>query len=783
MPHRIGELYLAALLHDIGKMFGKLDSGQTLPDAQLIEDWKTAHCPAGCTRFGRNRCSFHPMIHHARGAAFLLQGGLPPALRHIAALVLCHHGIREDNQCPDGLTPLSAMTGCTYDAARKRLEVAGEVRDLLAILKTADGMSGSVARVGAGAKIDVRDRGVLCSPYWPVVSGQFEERHLRLPGAGLGPRGWLTGDPQFLVTLVKNTDFFSEDWELLRSSLRDYVGTTVEDRERAPDVPLWTHVSVTAALALCYYVRREPVPTVPDDGTPVPSGLTVACLTFTETHRLVDLPSDGALKQLRGRAAFLSLLTAGFARRVLGALNLPPECLILRWDAGCFLLLPDSAAEELTTAAANLVREAGRLPGFVRPRVVRAPLYVRKEGPELRLLLQEGMRETWRVAAYGHVEAPDVELVTSGGPVAGPRLAPAFRCRVCGEPRREAVGLCPSCQELETLGVRINRRKLENVGLHLRRDGFPAPAYTLEHLGVVAAPGGWAWRPPVGPGSPQQKLDREADKDRPKEKIGVTLVRCEAVARLLAQLEKEDLSPGRVAQCHRLADVLFESLHREDEDVWVLRWVPHEGLLLGRAEETLRVVKELPALCRGILGFEPRELGLKVALGICPLDAPWREVAEALRVMIETAARTSEDFIHLADGTPFDPATTVELLEAAREYGADGKFALEVLEVALSRGRRVAGFDLVAASTTLMMTRARATGRRREALDKVAKVVGRERDREFVATLRGTVSSERDLLDWLQWYSGEDNHPFRRREGPAESLLASLALARHLLEA
>lgn len=770
MPDQGPLLYLAALLHDLGKVFGKPENGQPpLPEAQRLEDWRKKNCPPACSR-GTNKCPVaHHQEHALRGAVYLLARGLPPELHEVAALVLSHHGhvAGKKTLCPDVFAKLSQEVGYAIEPDGRTI-LSAEIQELQRLIRVADQIASSASRVEVSPE---PYSAVWCSPYWATCRPNFEPVVM---GTASSFSGNLFEDWTFIQGLCYENDFFSSAWERFRKGLAAEFQGTVEARHNSPDVRLWTHAAFTAAVSLCYYRRQGSAPDFPLDGSENSSGLAVACLAFAGSERVAEVPSDGALRQVRGRAAFLSLLTSGFAYSLLHELGLPPECLLLCWDTGCFLLLNDTGKDALRAAASALVEEFTRFPEIASLRVTLVPVYVvRQKG--LTLYLRRAMRQAWRLAAYGHRERNDCELVYAGRPQGRAGLAGASRCRVCGAPLSAAGELCPACHKMESLGVAVNQGKLCACGLHLSPLKAELPgeaAYSLKNLSVYVAPGGWPWRPPVGPGSPQQELERPPAEDRPKAKIGIALVRCGVVERLLSKLENPHLLPARLAECFRLADGFFEALHREEKGVWALRWSPAEALLMGRAEATLELLGELPELCKRNFGFAPEEMNLKAALAICPLDAPWREAADRLRSVLDSRLPDAGAWVFLADGAPFSPQLAVKLLAHARQTGPDGKYALEALQTALCRGLKPGGYDALEASSALILLEARAQDKRRQAVAEARKILAEEKAKSFWSTLLGTSPVPEDLLGWLQE---------KVESGQAAHALATLAVARRLL--
>lgn len=772
-------LYLAALLHDLGKVFGKPEVGQPpLAEEQRLEDWRRQHCPPTCSRSGKKCPIAKPIAHALRGAVYLLARGIPPGLRKVALLVLAHHPkdmSRWAAECPAVIAELAKQLGCNAGTGPdKPLELSPELDALLSLIITGDGFASSVSRVKKQPPPESR---LWCSPYWAICRPEFQPV---IMGRDPAFSGRLFTDWAQIEEVSRDSDFFSLRWHNFRSVLSAELEGTVEARREAPDVRLWSHAAFTAALALCYYRRQGSAPAAVAKGTETRSGLAVACLTFAGADRVAEVPSDGALQLVRGRAGGLSMLTAGFGYSLLRELGLPPECLLLTWDTGCFLLLYDTAHERLRAATRGLERELRRFAGFAFPRVTLAPVYVRypEAHSQSTLDLRVAMRQAWQLAAYGHTESAECKLVYAGRPERRPVLVGATCCQVCRAPLSPGINLCPQCRTAEELGKAINQGRFNGWGWHplpREEEASVGPQHLgrLGNLGVRLAPGGWPWRPPVGPGSPQQMLEGTTAEERSKPKIGIALVRCGAVEKLLSKMKEEHLQPARLAECFRMADAFFGGLHREEEGVWALRWSPAEALLMGRAEATLELLGELSELCRKKLGFTPEEMGLKVALAICPLDAPWREAVDGLRGVLDGLGRDTGEFAFLADGTPFNPQLAVKLLAHARQAGADGKYALDALQAALCRGLKPKGYDAAEASSALILLEARARGSRRQAVAEARKILSGDEGKGLFSALAGVSPTSEEILSWLGKEGGGTQ---------AARALATLAVARRLLE-
>lgn len=798
MPDRGALLYLTALLHDVGKRVSQEEAKNL-----LAAEWKKRYCPPRCPQ---EKCPFEHLGHPLRGALFLLLAGFPQEYANVVAGVFAHH--KQDNLCSLFVEQFAKLTGTLPTAQKNQIRLDSAYgSDLKDFFSRADHLASSVSRIDLQSITE--DTKVLlfsgkperCSPFW-VFLDSFQISAVRPSRFAATKHDELTtllADQTVLARLLESPDFFSHEWTAFRNSLFTWLAPAPEaqpdpkGRETtfSIDVSVSTHTALAAGIAMCYF-RNGKKPATPKPGAkPIPSELLVVCLTFNGAEKVVEVPSDGALRQLRGRAASVSLLVDSFIRRLLGELELPPECILVRWYSGAFLLVPNrysqkqkDTREVLGRIVQSLEKDFSEIPAFAHLRVTFVPIYLDsratqttdKEPPSgEQLYLHHAVCQAWRLAAYGHRESEECELVWAGKPRGQIGLTGASRCRVCGSPFSKEEGLCSRCQAIERLGVAINQGKFAQCGLHVAPKKVSPPvdaAYSLKNLRVYVAPGGWPWQPPVGPGSPQQELEKPPAEDRPKVKIGIALVRCGVVERLLSELEKTHLLPARLAECFRLADGFFEALRREEKGVWALRWSPAEALLMGRAEATLELLEELPELCKKNFGFAPEEMNLKAALAICPLDAPWREAADRLRSVLDSRLPDAGAWAFLADGAPFSPQLAAKLLAHARQTGPDGKYALDALQTALCRGRKPGGYDALEASSALILLEARARDKRRQAVAEARKILAEEKAKSFWSTLLGTSPAPEDLLGWLQE---------KVESGQAAHALATLAVARRLL--
>lgn len=451
---------LAGLLHDVGKLYSRARWGER--DDRVPDRTHTAY-------------TAHFVREHA---GLFLGAGLDPdwlartASRH-------HEGWRDRPQYrPETPEEWCVALADTY-ASKEREEGEGggsppEVplsppfRRLL--LGGEEGKEGGYSPVGAGGRVGL-EAGGLYPEERPNVSKDVYKRLLeRLEGRLEEMARLSLGKEALLLNLALA---FQETLSLVPS-----------DTQSEPDVSLYDHLRLTAAIAHALWLFHGGSPSAQDlrqDGEKFL--LVVGDMGGIQGHiyRIAGAEAGvgGIAKRLRARSLEVSLAAEAMALGLLWRLGLTPLNRILGAGGKFYLLLPNTpeAVASLEEARKDWGRWALKRGGSLVPHLA----WVAFRGQDFRdfaaLLkrLHEALaREKLRPFAF---------LASTGG-VLGAPLRP---CAACGlEPARrdEPGSLCPDCEREAALGARLPRS--DRVGFFLEE----APRPYLDFPGLKVGLGG-----------------------------------------------------------------------------------------------------------------------------------------------------------------------------------------------------------------------------------------------------------------------------------------------------
>lgn len=344
MEEKVIMAALAGLLHDIGKV-----EQRARPDP-----WKP---PEGFPLEGQ------PV--HAKWSEYFIAGNLPPAYRPAALQGVYHH---QPDKSPAQDTFLSRLV-----ALADKLS-AGERADEPQVEKGSRPPQQMVSifdRVGP-----YREDARLSHHYLPL--GELS----------------LSRDAVF-PTAVLQADGARVDYEKIRDRLREAAGVDIRDPETylenllaalqrytwavpsayyhsLPDVSLYDHARMTAALAVCMRdfpaerldgllaaVRAAFASPQEQGGQPLldePAALLVGGDISGIQGFLYTLSSKGAAKTLRGRSFYLQLLTEAVLRFTLREIGLPSTNVIYSGGGHFYFLAPLSAADKLPQIQKQVTR-------------------------------------------------------------------------------------------------------------------------------------------------------------------------------------------------------------------------------------------------------------------------------------------------------------------------------------------------------------------------------------------------------------------------------------------
>jgi len=267
--------------------------------------------------------------------------------------------------------------------------------------------------------------------------------------------------------------------ETLYHLLRKYTWCVPSAYYKAvPDVSLFDHSRLTAAIAVCLYKDEveeselqgllEALRTGDEEALKAPRFLLVGGDISGVQDFIYTITSSGAAKGLRGRSFYLQLLNQAVARFLLHKLGLLFLSIIYIGGGNFYFLAPLSAGKKL----GELKKEVSRRLIAVHKGDIYFALDAVKVSP-LDLIIEEGKPSRWaakvnelfyglnrakqrRFAELGSEEMQEKVFVPQGE--GGPPEEdgkPKF-CQVCqeedGVKERDAVRICSLCQSFEDLG-------------------------------------------------------------------------------------------------------------------------------------------------------------------------------------------------------------------------------------------------------------------------------------------------------------------------------------------
>lgn len=251
-------------------------------------------------------------------------------------------------------------------------------------------------------------------------------------------------------------------------------------------VSLFDHAKTTAALATCLAAaappdqelqelhwalqamlpmrgKRDPQNDLPDV-LRQPRFLMLAGDISGIQDFIYDVPMDGAAKNLRGRSFFLGYLTKLLAEYILRQENMPPACALLVGGGKFSLLLPLAAAERVDAYRREIERVMfAAFGGKLAVLLAAAPLAPAD-------FLQGRWAQKWDEAGTALAREKHRKwstlLMRDPQQVLGPFPAAAHVCRTCWRPVADGEELCSFCRGFIAMGDMLPKARYiaEKIG-------------------------------------------------------------------------------------------------------------------------------------------------------------------------------------------------------------------------------------------------------------------------------------------------------------------------------
>lgn len=347
-------LYLAALLHDIGKFYQRADSGSVSTSRCLNQIVK------GLEDFVLPRNPMGTYTHkHALWTAQFIED-YREVFQQLAS------GTLADLTDKDNLINLAAGHHLPYS----------QQTQLGAILKKADSLSSGMDREGEAAFKDDQDENAWDSfktkrmiPITQNIGGFEDDKniyHQPLSAIKLDkayfPKQFAGGEVPDYAALWNS---FKADFNLIQSNtyhafaetllnlLFKYTTAIPASTINFPDVSLYDHLKTTAAIAICLYDYE----TSQEKGGDAPFLLVGGDFSGIQSY-IYQIISKYASKNLKGRSFYLKLLSDAVVRYLLQQLDLFQSNIVYNSGGSFYLLAPNTmAVKEKLQKAIQFIEE------------------------------------------------------------------------------------------------------------------------------------------------------------------------------------------------------------------------------------------------------------------------------------------------------------------------------------------------------------------------------------------------------------------------------------------
>lgn len=347
MDNEREQIYLAALLHDIGKFYQRADSGSVASSHFLspINKDESLFCPVCNGNYSHKHCMWTAQFFDDFSSLFsrLLskQSGKTDKLSDLTMLAAGHH------------------------LKNEQLSESGR------IIKMADNYSSGMDRDTEDSLKDDQDENSwdafkkkrLTSILEFINNTPQAPKHLPLKAISLTkdsfPKSSFTESPDYLTLwndFVSEFKFIQADTyrafcETLLNLLYKYTTAIPASTINFPDVSLYDHSKTTAALAVCLYDYQKE-----GDKNEKPFLLIGADMSGIQNY-IYEIVSKYAGKNLKGRSFYIRLLSDTIVRYLLKELNLFQANVVYNSGGGFYIIAPNTSFVKEKLAAVTKIIE------------------------------------------------------------------------------------------------------------------------------------------------------------------------------------------------------------------------------------------------------------------------------------------------------------------------------------------------------------------------------------------------------------------------------------------
>jgi len=466
------------------------------------------------------------------------------------------------------------------------------------------------------------------------------------------------------------------------------------DERTVPDVSLYDHLRVTAAIAAC--LDKQLLPDALEQAWANPQAYSepILLLVKGDLSGIQDFlyltGRGGVASGLKGRSAFLQLLTEAIADFVLRRLELPPVCLLLASGGHFYLLAPYNQAQTLAGLRTSISQKLLQaFQGDLRVLLEWVPL------TNADLLSSDAISNKWDMLAsqIGQrkqqlwAELPDSDLQWLFTPIQRATDAQSL-CQVCyGEYVKgrvdDDIRKCGRCLSFEELGRQMRRptalviqqidptdppqnakweEALQAFGwrVHIVEQGQPIPEVPAPAVQVSFTPNGftpvhrregWSYVfRPLATATPELIEYRLPDFEKLAEKsegapwLGVLRMDVDSLGRLFAQGLKPKATLSRMATLSRTTRLFFEGYvahlcapYAQKQQLYLLYAGGDDLFVVGAWSILPELARRIRNAFRQLVGAD--HITLSAGIAISHPNTPLYQLAETARTALDEQAK------------------------------------------------------------------------------------------------------------------------------------------------
>jgi CRISPR-associated protein Csm1 len=528
-----------------------------------------------------------------------------------------------------------------------------------------------------------------------------------LPQQSLAPAGDNPYKPlweafqQEWAAFTNNRTYTEADFRTILALLEKYTSFIPsatpwerEDERTVPDVSLYDHLRVTAAIAAC--LDKQLLPHALEQAWQQPEAYTEPILSLVKGDLsgiqdfLYLMGRGGVASGLKGRSAFLQLLTEAIADFVLRQLELPPVCLLLASGGHFYLLAPYNQAGDLQRLSAIISRKLLQaFQGDLRVLLEWVPLTTAD------LLNSSDISAKWGglTARIGQrkqklwAELPDSDLQQLFTPTQRATDAQSL-CQVCygayvGGRVDDGIRKCGRCLSFEDLGKQMRRpaalviqqvdptdppqnakweEALQAFGwrVHIVEQSQPVPDVPAPALQVSFTPNGfiparrregWSYVfRPLATATPAPIEDRLPDFEEIAENstgapwLGVLRMDVDSLGKLFAQGLQPKATLSRMATLSRTMRLFFEGYvahlcapYAQKQQLYLLYAGGDDLFVVGAWSVLPELARRIRNAFRQLVGAD--HVTLSAGIAISHPNTPLYQLAETARAALDEQAK------------------------------------------------------------------------------------------------------------------------------------------------